>query len=140
MKILLIITSLVLSAAASRAQSTPHSVYYLADTASASPSNSILSIGREAQFKGYLFYCRCIKNNEYVYPAFVYDVTKAKTETFSELPKYKYLSWKQLEDMLYQQQQGFDKFYSLEVVEKMPDGTYEKNKVRLTVIKTVSTQ
>ncbi|MBE9601954.1 hypothetical protein [Pedobacter sp. MC2016-24] len=58
---------------------------------------------------------------------------------FSKRPKYKYLLWMELEKILYEKGQDFDKFYDLEIVEKLPNRTYKKNKVNLSIVNTAIT-
>ena len=139
-QIFLIISIIFINVTVACAQGSQENIYYLADTANVGASTRILSIEREGKFNGYVFYCRCISKNEHVYPAFIYDVNQSQNKTFSKLPDERYLSWKELEDLLYQKQQNFDNFYSLEIVEKLPDGTFKKNKVKLVIIKTVTTE
>jgi len=126
---------LVLLSSRTYSQSSQKDVYYLADTLDLDPLNKILSIEREGNFDVYVFLCRCLKCKEHSYQAFIYDLKKAKTDRFLQLPSHKYLSWKELENMLYEKQTNFDGFYSLHIVERLPDGTYKRNKVRLAIVK-----
>jgi len=134
MKHLFLILFSFLSSSLCFGQDTKQKVYYLADTINVGPSNRILNIEKEAIFVCYVFYCRSIEANQYRYPAFIYSVNRSKTMRFSKRPKYKYLSWMELEKMLYDKGQDFDKFYDLEIVEKLPNRTYKKNKVNLSIV------
>jgi len=131
MKCLILNILLLTSAGLLYGQSKKQEVYYLADTLSANASNNILTIDKEGPLYGYLFHCRCIKENNAFYVGFVYDMRKATPEKFSQLPQHKYLSWKELENMLYEKQRQFDLHFSLHIVEKLPDGSFMKNEVRL---------
>ncbi|WP_256007483.1 hypothetical protein [Pedobacter deserti] len=129
-----------------QAQAQEEEVYYFVDTINVNPANRVVSIGMTGPPGGnrqryYTVHCRCLTKNEYVYPMFYHPIDRRQPEVkLKDLPTGRYLSWKELENGLYKHQQNFDSFYALTIVEKLPDGMYIKNKVRLFIVKQVVTE
>lgn len=113
-------------------QSTNKKIYYLADTINVSKNNRVLQMGyQDNGFEYYyLFYCNCIKPFDR-YVAF-YNITKhgeKRAETLTKKPDYKYISFKDLMELVSKNQRYFDDHYDLYITEVLPKNKFRTDKV-----------
>lgn len=104
-------------------------IYFLADTVNINPENRILGIHKDDKLHYFSFFCKCISELDKE-PTFFYDRKSIKDNVTKEKPKFKYTSWKDLSEMLYQEKLKFDFKYDLYITEILPDKKFKTNKVR----------
>lgn len=108
-------------------------LYFLADTINVSKENRILKIGSSMSIEfSFIFYCKCVPPYE-EYVEFNYFNNKKSRETTSTKPAVKYISWRQLQDLLAKQGTKFDRYNELYITEVLPGNKYRTNKVALKV-------
>lgn len=110
-------------------------IHFLADTINISPENRILEIGHEGDGIGYTFFCQCLPPYGRGYNVSFYYLKRAGTppETiFDHKPQHKYISWKELSELIVKGKYTLAKTYDFYITEVLPGNKYKTNKVRMT--------
>ena len=108
-------------------------IHILADTINISQNNRILEMGKEGDLSYFSFFCRCLPPYT-SYLTFGYNHKKTSGEYLKELPKYKFVSWKELSDSLYNEGPIFLKKHNIYITERLPNNTFNTIKVWLVKI------
>ena len=131
--LMIVIISASLHLGAYAQESSNRKIYFLADTIYVSKENQLLKHGYDDNVFEYffIFFCKCAypyKNN--VVFSYINKYGEKKAEIVSEKPKFKYSSFRELMDMVYEHHRFFNDVYDLYITEVLPGNKYRTNKVR----------
>jgi len=106
-------------------------IHYLADTLSTDKSNRILEIGKEASFTYYMFFCPCVPPYGMGYNLSFASYKEDKITFSDSLPKFDFLSWKELSKLGATQHADFNGKFKFFITELLPDKKYLTREVRI---------
>ncbi len=108
----------------------PKPVYFLADTININKDQQIFEIGSEGPWTYYNFLFGSIPNYDQE-TMFFYPTKQDARNVLTGKPSFLYLSWKELSKLIVQDGKDFDKKYTLNIVEVLPNNKFKINKVKL---------
>lgn len=131
MKNLFFIMVLLALAINVHSQSTNTRIYFLADTINVSKENQVLKHGYINFFEYFFtFFCKCAYpyKNEITF-SYINKKGEKKAEIVSEKPELKYISYRELMNIVNEYHKIFNDSYDLYITEVMPGNRYRTNKV-----------
>ena len=114
----------------SYAQTKKSDLFILADTLCVGSENKFLEMGSEGPGRYFTFLCKCIPPYD-TYTTFGYITDKTKVVVSKTKPGYKYVSWKDLSEILYREGREVPKKYNIFITEALPDKSYRTDNVKL---------
>lgn len=134
LKTLLILCCLVYSKSIS-AQEKAKTLYFLADTINVEKGSRAFEMGEEGVWTYFNFYCRCIANSDRDI-TFLYNTETSAKSSYINKPPFTYVSWKELSKLIWLEGKKFDKKYTLNIVEVLPNKRFRVNPVMLFIAET----
>ena len=112
-------------------------IHFLVDTIGMQKENKFISIGLISPVEyGFTFYCKCIPPyDDYLYFAYRVGKNTTKAPIVDKKPGYKYISWKELLEIVGKYRKSFDTGYDLYITEVLPGNRYRTNKVKMVLIR-----